>query len=242
MSRSYGLKPRLIRVYEDLGMLKRGLALAHEGEHVARTLPRVRWVPPGDPLRGACSSFVRERFQATHGVADYRVPRNLIALVDAEEKPLATAGVSFAADGPLLAEKYLSGAVESELARLCAGPVCRTHVAEVGALAATNSRAARWIALLCVPWLEARGVRWGIFTATRVVRHHLACLGLLGSELAVATPDCLTSDEAARWGRYYQSDPRVIAVSLGQAQGALREVGAPRRCGPRAETRVLEAR
>jgi hypothetical protein len=68
-------------------------------------------------------------------------------------------------------------------------------------------------------WLDGRGARWGIFTATRQVRLLLRCLNVQSAELAKASPRHVES--AAAWGSYYENDPRVLVVGVEDARRAL---------------------
>ena len=58
---------------------------------------------------------------------------------------------------------------------------------------------------------RARGMRWGLFTATRPLRHGLLRAGAGLIELGRADPGRLA--DAGCWGRYYETDPFVCAVA-----------------------------
>src|SRR3546814_8278397 len=78
---------------------------------------------------------------------------------------------------------------------------------EIGSLAARDAGVARAIIVYVTRWLHSAGIRWVLFAATRQLRNAFARLRLAPVALAVADPARLDGD-AARWGRYYQSQPR----------------------------------
>jgi hypothetical protein len=94
--------------------------------------------------------------------------------------------------------------------------VSRDEIVEVGNLAGASCRAAvRMVAQLPV-FLMKRRYSWIVFTATGALRQILASFGAPLIELGRADPYRVAT-AADSWGRYYESDPRVFAGYLPDA-------------------------
>jgi hypothetical protein len=180
---------------------------------------------PGDPGCRSGQDLIRDRFREKYGASNYPVPEVLLGICDPTGRPCATAGISLAAEGPLFAEQYLPIPIERWIAARVDPAVFRHEVAEVGALSSCEPGVGALIATLCVAWLEARGIRWAVVTATREVRSLLSRIGIRGTEIAEAKSSCLQST-SEDWGSYYACDPRVLLVSFKQASRARASLGA----------------
>ena len=184
-----------------------------------RPLPRILERSPGDPLRRACEQLIRSKYAQVHGAQLEHFMPQLVGCLDERDRPLAVLGYRSAADEPLFLERYLDRPIELALAETGggAGPVTalrRDHIVEVGNFA-SRDRAASAALLRRLPDLLAhRGFRWLVFTGTPHVRALVAGFGAPLVDLGAAEPARL-GDDAARWGRYYEGTPRVIAGWLG---------------------------
>jgi hypothetical protein len=125
----------------------------------------------------------------------------------------SVAGFRCAAGQQLFLERYLDEPIEQAIASSSGQQISRSQIVEVGNLAGRNCRSAMRLVLDLPRILLDRGHRWIVFTATDTLR------GILGSyhapllELAPATASRAqsTGDE---WGRYYDSNPRVMVGYL----------------------------
>lgn len=168
---------------------------------------------PQDPERAEVESYIRDVYRDRYGAEVRHFAPRLVALRDGAGEIVAAAGYRAAAAGPLFLERYLDAPVESLLA---SPPPPRSHVVEVGHLAATRAGEGRRLILLLGPHLAAQGYRWVVSTLTQELRQLFVRLGIAPMTLGVADPGAL-GDEAAQWGCYYDHRPVVLAGPLHQA-------------------------
>lgn len=163
--------------------------------------------------RGAVETFL----EGVYAVAfDGRIRRHypqLMSLEDASGAILAAVGFRFADQHPLFLEQYLDLTAEQEIAAATRAPVTRGQVVEIGNLASTGDGAAVILFLALARHLGEAGRAFAVVTATRPLRRILRRAGFKALELAPADPSRLP-DGGADWGRYYASDPVVVAGSI----------------------------
>jgi hypothetical protein len=94
--------------------------------------------------------------------------------------------------------------------------VDRGGIAEVGNLAGNNCRAAVRMVAHVPAWLMSHGYQWIVFTATGALQQILAGFGAPLVELARADGASVAA-AGDEWGRYYETDPRVYAGCLADA-------------------------
>ena len=170
-------------------------------------------VGPGSPERLELEAFVRAAFARRHDAAVSSFMPTLLSFRDAGGELRGVIGLRGAEPQPLYLEQYLEQPVESAISVAAGQPVRRPQVVEVGNLAGTNCRAAMRMVAALPSYLLARDYHWIAFTATSAVRGILAAFGAPLVELARADGSRVVSG-SDRWGRYYQSDPRVLAGYL----------------------------
>jgi hypothetical protein len=168
---------------------------------------------PGDPGRDLAEDYIRRAFHRVHGANIRTFMPVLLTLHDAAGHLSAVVGYRAASDGKLYLEQYLDHPVEASIAAQARTAVQRHSVVEIGNLACRNSDIARRLMRMLPQHLLGEGYLWVTFTAIRSVRDILqmfnAPLVELGKANAVRVAG--TGDD---WGRYYNSDPRVIAGYL----------------------------
>jgi hypothetical protein len=170
-------------------------------------------------LRGGYEQLIRSRYALAHGAELVEFMPNLLGCIGEDDQPLAVLGYQSAVAGPLFLEQYLDSPIEQMLrsrgdAVGSAARLDRHRIVEVGNFA-SRDRAATLELLQQLPGFLAReGFDWLVFTGTPQVCALVAGFGAPLLDLGKADPARLQSD-TARWGRYYESVPRIMAGWLG---------------------------
>lgn len=178
-------------------------------------------IDASSPRREEAEQFIRSVFQRHHAA---RVPSFApeLLLIEAQDRVLAAAGWRSAGSQPLFLERYLDDPVEVLLERLTGQPLSRERVVEVGHLASEKPGASLHVIVALARHLAQLGYEWVVFTATGELVRLFTRLGLPLLALAKADPARL-GDEAKAWGRYYDTQPIVVA---GRVRLGLERVGA----------------
>ncbi len=113
----------------------------------------------------------------------------------------------------LLSFRDASGALRGVIGLRTGRPVDRRQVVEVGNLAGANCRTAMRMVAALPAYLLAQEYEWIVFTATNAVRGILQGFRAPLAELARADASRVAS-APDHWGRYYDTDPRVLAGYL----------------------------
>jgi hypothetical protein len=121
---------------------------------------------------------------------------------------------------PLFVEQYLDYPIEQVVAQYAACTVARSSIAEVGNLAGHRSGITRALFPLLTELLYENGYQWVVCNATSTVQNALARLGFTVIPLARAEPQRLGSARFS-WGRYYDAETTVIAISVQDSHAAL---------------------
>lgn len=170
------------------------------------------------PGRLEAEQFVQERFLRTHGAHIHTFMPSLLVVAGGTSKILAVTGCRRASEEALFLERYLDRPIEEKLALITGARVDRRHIVEVGNFACRDPRVARKLMSMLPRYLIERKYTWIAFTATMAIRRILRHLGARCVELGPADGACARNG-ADEWGRYYYSDPRVMAGYLPVARG-----------------------
>ena len=170
------------------------------------------------PERAEIEAFVRAAFARKHDASVASFMPTLLSFRDASGELRGVIGLRRAEPQPLYLEQYLEQPVEAAIAAATGKRVQRHEVVEVGNLAGANCRTAMRMVAELPSYLLARDYRWIVFTATSAVRGILQGFGAPLVELARADGGRVAGGED-RWGRYYESDPRVLAGYLPASRG-----------------------
>lgn len=173
------------------------------------------------PRREEAEEFIHSVFQRHHAARVSSFAPQLL-LIETPGQVLAAAGWRGAGEQQLFLERYLDDPVDVLLARLTGQPLSRGRVVEVGHLASEKAGASLHVIVALARHLAQAGYEWVVFTATRELVRLFTRLGLPLLALAKADPARL-GDEAAAWGRYYDTQPVVVA---GRIRLGLERVGA----------------
>jgi hypothetical protein len=193
--------------------------LAMSSPPPAATAPLQSYAP-GTPGRAEVERFVAGIFRERFGADLHAFAPLLVARRDAAGTLVAAAGTRAASGGALFLERYLERPVHDLLA------VPRGRIVEVGHLAAARAGEGRKLILQLAPQLAGRGFQWVVGTLTEELRSLFLRLGIAPLVLGVADP-ALLGGEAARWGRYYDHRPLVLAGALEPALQVLARRGVP---------------
>jgi hypothetical protein len=176
-----------------------------------------------DPQRDELERFVRTVFSEHHGACVQSFMPTMLVMRNDSGRICSVVGFRAAAEESLFLERYLAVPIERAIASNVGHEVSRSQIVEVGNLSGVNCRAALRLVLALPRLLLERGQRWIAFTATSNVRKMLGLYGAPLIELATADASRL-GGSADEWGRYYQTDPRVMVGYLPQGIGLARSV------------------
>lgn len=170
----------------------------------------VSHLDPHAPGRRAVERFIADVFAERYAARVSNLAPNLILLQDRGQRIVAAAGWRPARSGPLFLERYLDASIEHAMSSLHGQRVERDSIVEVGNLAAGKSGGSVHVILALAEHLNRLGYEWVTFTATQELIGIFRRLGIPLLALAKADP-CRLGDEACQWGRYYDSEPVVVA-------------------------------
>jgi len=174
---------------------------------------RLSTVEAGSHERAELEAFVGDAFARKHEATVTSFMPTLLSFRDQAGALRGAVGLRGAGDHPLYLEQYLDQPVESAIAAAMGRPISRRQVVEVGNLAGANCRTAVRMVALLPAHLLLRDYQWIVFTATSAVREILLGFGAPLIELARAERARVATGPD-RWGRYYETDPRVFAGFL----------------------------
>ncbi|WP_164279862.1 thermostable hemolysin [Stenotrophomonas indicatrix] len=178
------------------------------------------------PDRRTVEAFIARIYDERFGADVRTFMPHLLAYRDTQGELVAAVGMRRASEGALFVEHYLDAPVETALAgRLPAAPG-RPQIAEVGHFAASTPGVARELIVQLAWLLGAAQVDWVLFVATQQLRNAFVRLHLAPIELAVARAERM-GEGAADWGRYYQSQPRVMCGNIREGNAFLRGLACP---------------
>lgn len=186
----------------------------------------------GHPARAHTERMIRQVYASAYGARLGSFPPLLVAALDARDRPLCAAGLRTQHTG-FFSECYLDAPVETSISTMAGEPVARGEVIEVTTLAGVAPGLALDLAAFVIAHARRAGMHWGLFTATAPLRRALARAGLGARDLAPALAERVS--DAARWGSYYRTSPRVCAVA------APRRMPQPVRVFPLARAAALPA-
>jgi hypothetical protein len=162
------------------------------------------------PARAGAEQLVRDVYAAAYQARIASFPPLLVAALDDSGRPRCAAGLR-TADTGFFSEHYLDAPVEASISACAREPVARSQVLEVTTLAGVEPGLALDVVAFVIAHGRARGMRWGMCTATEPLRRALARAGLALHVLAPAVADRVP--DPAQWGSYYRTRPRVCAIA-----------------------------
>jgi hypothetical protein len=174
-----------------------------------------------DSGRAEAEAFVRRAFAEVHGAKVTQFMPLLMDLRNDQGDLLGVLGLRPAQGGDLFLERYLQQPVEQVLRERVGEVVERSGIMEVGNLAVCEAGGGRWLIVALTAFLHAMHKEWVVFTCGPQLGKAFSRLGLAPLDLGQARADQLSPEEAARWGRYYEQGPRVMAGRVEQGYQVL---------------------
>lgn len=171
-------------------------------------------------LTSKVGRFIRQQYFLAHGARLSQLMKNLYALQEEDGTLLGAVGLDSFSDEPRLVECYLKQPAEAYLSDHLGETVRRDQIMEAGNLAATNLTGAILLTAFLTNEADRQQKSWALFTATAAVRAALKRIGIPYQSLLKATLDCV-GNQYGDWGSYYQQDPEVVLVNVGESMGAV---------------------
>ncbi|MFG1479988.1 thermostable hemolysin [Xanthobacter sp. V4C-4] len=166
-------------------------------------------VEPADADRAEVEAFVRAVYAREHGARVGRLASRLLCRRGARDEIVCAAGLRLPADG-FFSERYLDQPVEAALARASGRSLRRDDVYEVTTLASRSPRDLPAFIDDIIGFGARQGLSWCFFTLTRRLSLLVRRRGLGPIPLGDADPRRVR--DAASWGRYYETEPKVYGV------------------------------
>ena len=179
------------------------------------------------PDRDRIAQFIESVYSSAYGAVIERHYPSFISVHGADGNVLAAAGFRCAAYGPLFLEQYLPAPIERLALSAARTPVRRECIAEIGNLAATGSGGSLFLFAMLAGFLQRSAFTHAAVTATESLQHTFKRFRFEFQVLAAARPDRLPGGGAS-WGRYFQSNPRVLLGSVASAYARLQSLTSAR--------------
>lgn len=171
------------------------------------------------PDRKHAEAFVHRIFERRYGADVKEFHPTLLSFRD-HTQYRAVVGFRGGLDGTLFSEQYLADPAQQTIADRMGVQIERNELVEVGHLALDKPGDTRWLISATTQHLHARGYRWVLFTATRVLFNAFQRLGLHPIVLTSARASRLT-DGGRHWGDYYHAKPVVCVGNIESGQRKL---------------------
>jgi len=168
-----------------------------------------RFLDRTDPGRAEAEQMIRDVYFSRYGAWIREFPERLAAVYDGGGAPVCAAGMR-EANGGFFSECYLDGPAERIIGQLAGEYAGRDTILEVTTLAATRAGAGFQLLDAVMQDAVARGMRWGLFTATSSLRNAFRRIGISLFEIVPAARSRVGNPES--WGTYYETDPMVCVI------------------------------
>lgn len=178
-----------------------------------------------DTRRAETEAFIAQVYRARYGAGLASFLPHLLAFRNDADMLRAAVGLRSGDEGPLFVEQYLDMPAEAAIAAHLGRPVSRGALVEAGNFGAMRAGDARALIVHMTHWLHLAGFRWVLFAATRQLRNTFDRLHLGTVDLAPALASRLVGD-TSDWGRYYDTQPRLMFGDIGAGHAWLMRSGA----------------
>lgn len=159
------------------------------------------------------SELIGQVFKRAYGAQVTVSYPQLLGVYGPDHKPRAALGLRGAGEEPLFLERYLEKPVEQVVLERTGRIIERGRIAEAGNLASMRLSALRNLMFALSVTLKQAEFDYILVTGTESLRAYLELLGLRPTVYAQAQPEKLGQD-AASWGRYYDTQPKVMGGTV----------------------------
>jgi hypothetical protein len=129
-----------------------------------------------------------------------------------DDELVACCGFRAANEEALFLEQYLDLPIEQSVSLNIGQSIERANIVEIGGLAVTDKAEALVLMLKLAPAFQTLGFTLATCTVTTPVRRCLKKLGIESHLLASADPKRVS--DGSDWGRYYDTNPVVLAGEI----------------------------
>ncbi|MDQ0505332.1 thermostable hemolysin [Xanthobacter agilis] len=164
---------------------------------------------PADADRADAEAFIQDIYGREYGARIAQFAPRILCRTGPEGDLRCVAGLRLPDDG-FFSEGYLDEPVEAALTRAAGRRVRRDDVFEVTTLASRSPREIAAFVDDIIAFGADHGLSWCFFTLTRRLSLLIQRLHLAPIPLADADPARIA--DAAAWGRYYATEPKVFGV------------------------------
>jgi hypothetical protein len=162
------------------------------------------------PGRQAAENHIRRVYKDVYGAEITEFAPLLVSASQVDGEVMCAAGIRTAVDG-FFSGTYMDGDFGDALFAQAGHKVPEVAIMEVVSLASRTPFPVLPMLDWMIGWGRRNGMTCGVFTATAPLRKLLHRTGLTYLTLCPADPSRLKN--ASSWGRYYETDPWVCAVS-----------------------------
>lgn len=181
---------------------------------------QLHFVERGDPGRRSLEQHIHATYANAYSADIKDFMPTLISLESAGGELLGAMGIRTADKEPLLLEQYFDRPIEEIIQTQTKRPASRTHIIELGNLAAGSPGAARILIMALNAYLQGAGFDWVVFTAVPSLRNAFSRIGLDLVDLGQADGARLGARQSD-WGTYYEHKPSVMAGDVHYGFGRL---------------------
>lgn len=164
--------------------------------------------PVTDRLYRAALAHVADTYRTAFSAETALRPRRLAVTLTRDGRVACAAGIRCHDDG-FFSQHYMDEPLWEILTRRTGLPVTPGDMLEVGGLACNSPFPAYPTLRAIFDWGRARGIGWGLFTATAEIRRLIVRAQI--TPLMLARAEAARVPEPGRWGSYYDHDPWVCA-------------------------------
>lgn len=170
-----------------------------------------------DPERQRVEGFIKAIFKKSYN-ADIQVEYPILMNIrNADGDILAALGFRYAGKSPLFLEQYTGRPVDKILNCL------RGEIVEIGNLASAGHGASAFLFAALASYLNNKNIRYAAITGTDFLHRYFKKMGFDPCMICDADIAAIQEDGQS-WGRYYDTQPRVLVGSLETAVKRLRSI------------------
>ncbi len=163
------------------------------------------------PMRGVLDGHVKNQFWNAYGAEISQFSPVLMSLGDSPVE--AIIGLRSAWNSPLFLETYLASTIEDILQKNTGLSIERHRILEIGNLVSLRPGASSALFFITCFLADFAGCQWLVFTATPQVQKLIRRFHVTPIALDFADGKKLGKEQAL-WGKYYATNPVVMALSV----------------------------